>query len=544
MKTPLNNFPQKMNFILLATWFAVVAILGFMPTTAGAAPATVSGGVQADSRQAKAKGGPPKLTIKSPANKTIFTNADQSVTGMVKGKSTIAVVYYELNGTGWTNASTATGWSNWYANVTLDPGANTVQAYAVDTMGTASKIDKISLTFRPVPDSVSGMTMMVSSNGVDNFAMSFTNTTFSQQAVNANFVDGVGTFSFARVNNTTGKLTVRYTAPPNAVSGEQTVNLQFKDATSGLLTNNDGSTSAFVLSLATNLAPVSLGGATLPLISTNNSQQRILTFTAQPSILNNGNLYNVDNPLVISVSAAFVGNIGDRVNVLFSRIKTSSIVTNAFAGTVIAATTGAATNTVTVLFDSSAFVTGQKLYAPAAGSLLNVVTYYYTNYISGVADSTGTGTYTYTNYSPVGALLTLAETNLNSVYVLTFVTNGNSGTYYAELTPSGGPSGSDAGVFGQVAPPQIVTQPQDTTVTNGDAATFTVTTSGSTPLNYQWLGGNIILPEAGSYSGTATPTLTVSPVNNINTPLNYQVIVTNSFGSVTSSVANLTIITP
>ncbi len=592
MKTPLKSFFKKINFSFLAISFVAGAGFGFIPVTALAATSTITvtvdGGTvspnyagkqlvigQTYKLQAKPKSGfdfvgwtgsqttdaekisfvmdlnldftatfadvkKPKLTIKTPSNKSTSTNNAVQVTGVVKDNSTIAQVFYQLNGSGWLLASTANGWSNWWANITLDPGTNIFQAFAVDMADNISSTNKITLTYRPLPASLSGQAMVVSSGDMVDFTMNFTNTSFSQSAANTNFVDGVGTYTFTKVNSTTGKLTVRYTAPSNATSDGKTAYLQFTGANSGQLTNGDSSISTFVLSLVTNSVPVSLGGAEFSLASTNSDTQRILSFIAEPAILDNGNLFNVANPLVISVSSAYAGNIGDRVSVLFNHFKSTSVVTNIFVGTVIAATSGAATNTVTVLFDSSSFVSHDKSYVPVAGSLLNVLTFYYTNFISGSVDSAGTGTYTYVIYSPLGALLNLTQTDQNSSYVLTFDSTGDSGTYYEQISPTGSASSSDAGSFNLIAPPQIITEPQDTTVTNGATATFSVFASGSPALIYQWQTNNVNLADGGNISGSASPDLSVSNVTT-NDANSYLVIVSNSFGSVTSSVANLNI---
>jgi hypothetical protein len=478
----------------------------------------------------------PKVTIKAPAKKSALTNDELQIVGMVKDNSTVAVVYYRLNGSDWANASTSNGWSNWWANVSLLPNTNVFQAYAVDTAGNVSPVASLKLNYRAAPDSLSGQTLTVSTEGDPAFTMSFTNGTFSQTAADPSFVDGVGTYTYKRVGSTTGKLTVKYTAPPNAVSSGKTTSLEFTGADSGVLTNGDGSSSDFMISSATSSVPASLGGAEFSLVSTNDDSQRILSFIAEPTIVDNGNLFNVANPLVISVSSAYVGNVGDRVSVLFNHFKSTSVVTNTFFGTVIAATTVADTNTVTVFFDSSSFVSQDKTYAPIAGSVLNVVTFDFTN----MPDSSGTGTFAYAPYSPVGALLQLTQTNENSFYVLTFDDTGTSGTYYEQFTPVGGDPASDAGTFNLIAPPQIDIQPQSLTVSNGATATFTVSASGSAPLAYQWLENTNEITDGGNISGSATPTLTVSDVST-NDAAGYQVVVANSFGSVTSSVANLSI---
>lgn len=81
-------------------------------------------------------------------------------------------------------------------------------------------------------------------------------------------------------------------------------------------------------------------------------------------------------------------------------------------------------------------------------------------------------------------------------------------------------------------PPSICVQPQPVIVNAGSNASFTVTAYGSPPLNYQWLfnGTNI--------SGATSSSLTISNVAQCNLG-NYDVVVSNDFGSITSSNAVL-----
>src|SRR5467141_1750836 len=82
----------------------------------------------------------------------------------------------------------------------------------------------------------------------------------------------------------------------------------------------------------------------------------------------------------------------------------------------------------------------------------------------------------------------------------------------------------------------ITTQPASQSVTIGQTATFSVTaTSGTLPLNYQWRknGANI----AGATLSTYTTPATVTSDNGAT----FDVIVTNSAGSVTSASATLTV---
>ena len=94
--------------------------------------------------------------------------------------------------------------------------------------------------------------------------------------------------------------------------------------------------------------------------------------------------------------------------------------------------------------------------------------------------------------------------------------------------------------------PHITAQPaalQATTV-NGSAS-FSVTADGSPTLTYQWqatnsAGGFTNLVDTGAFSGSATPTLSITPATAAQA-LTYQVVVGNTFGSVTSTPSLLTV---
>jgi hypothetical protein len=89
-------------------------------------------------------------------------------------------------------------------------------------------------------------------------------------------------------------------------------------------------------------------------------------------------------------------------------------------------------------------------------------------------------------------------------------------------------------------------QPQSRTNNAGTRATFTVTVTGSAP-NYQWRLNGVDLTDGpkifGSISGSTTPSLSISNVLAADAG-SYTVFVANGVGSVTSSVAVLTVIDP
>ena len=83
--------------------------------------------------------------------------------------------------------------------------------------------------------------------------------------------------------------------------------------------------------------------------------------------------------------------------------------------------------------------------------------------------------------------------------------------------------------------PTITTQPLNQTVAAGQAATFSVVAGGTAPLSYQWQksGVNIAGATASSYTTPATATTDSGST--------FDVAVTNTVGTVTSSAATLTV---
>jgi hypothetical protein len=84
--------------------------------------------------------------------------------------------------------------------------------------------------------------------------------------------------------------------------------------------------------------------------------------------------------------------------------------------------------------------------------------------------------------------------------------------------------------------PTVTTQPQSQVVTQGQNVTFSVVATGTAPFHYKWYLN-------GSQLGPDNSTLTINNVG-ANNSGNYAVVVNNSWGSVTSSVAALTFSNP
>jgi hypothetical protein len=127
-----------------------------------------------------------------------------------------------------------------------------------------------------------------------------------------------------------------------------------------------------------------------------------------------------------------------------------------------------------------------------------------------------------------------------SSLLLANVQASDSGSYSVVVSNSlGAVTSSNAVLTVSVAdsPPSIVAQPQSLTRNQGGSATFGVTVAGSVPLYYQWsLNGT---PLSGATQNTYTDS-NVQPAD----AGTYVLVVTNTFGSATSSVALLTVIVP
>jgi hypothetical protein len=121
----------------------------------------------------------------------------------------------------------------------------------------------------------------------------------------------------------------------------------------------------------------------------------------------------------------------------------------------------------------------------------------------------------------------------SSSYTIANVTPANEGQYRVVVSNSDGPTPSNPAALTVNTVPHISTQPLSQVADPNSTVTFTVVASGGRPLNYQWLSGT-------TPAGANTNTLTL---NNVQTgdSGNYTVVVSNSFNSVTSTVARLTV---
>jgi len=106
--------------------------------------------------------------------------------------------------------------------------------------------------------------------------------------------------------------------------------------------------------------------------------------------------------------------------------------------------------------------------------------------------------------------------------------------YQCSITGLCGSTNSNTVALAVNNPPAITAQPTDLSLSAGDAATFRVTASGSTPLLYQWRKND------SPIAGANQPNLIINPVNASDAG-QYDVVVSNPCNSATSFKALLSV---
>jgi uncharacterized repeat protein (TIGR03803 family) len=89
-------------------------------------------------------------------------------------------------------------------------------------------------------------------------------------------------------------------------------------------------------------------------------------------------------------------------------------------------------------------------------------------------------------------------------------------------------------------PPHVVVQPTNKTVYTGMNVTLNVVANGTAPLSYQWRLNGTNLTDGGNLTGSTTGILVINNVSVVNSGT-YSVVVSNAYGSATSTDAVLTV---
>lgn len=180
---------------------------------------------------------------------------------------------------------------------------------------------------------------------------------------------------------------------------------------------------------------------------------------------------------------------------------------------------------------------------------------YSTNITSGFLTNSSNNTISVSNLSHlVGLPITFSATNgtLSSAQT----TIQSNGTATANYTASGSGSGSVSGLVGNLttsdvlakatisagANPTISLQPSSITGCPGGTVSMSVTAgSSNTAISYQWYVGTTPLVNNSIISGVTTNTLTFTNPVAANNATNYNVVVSNGCGSITSNNVSLSL---
>ena len=91
--------------------------------------------------------GQPKLRIALPKSGQRVNDTSFTVSGTASDNQAVWAVLYQLNNGGWYPATTDNFWTNWSVQVTLTPGTNVVEVYAVDPIGNSSATNCVSFQY-------------------------------------------------------------------------------------------------------------------------------------------------------------------------------------------------------------------------------------------------------------------------------------------------------------------------------------------------------------------------------------------------------------
>ena len=151
--------------------------------------------------------------------------------------------------------------------------------------------------------------------------------------------------------------------------------------------------------------------------------------------------------------------------------------------------------------------------------------------------ATGTGTLTY-QWEKNSVNIAGATAASYTTPVTTAADSGS--TFSVAVSNSAGSTTSNAAslAVSDPLPPTVATQPQNQTVTEGQAATFSVTAAGAGTITYQWQKDSVSITGATGASYT-TPAATAADSGST-----YAVLVGDCAGSVTSSAAVLSVQVP
>lgn len=206
----------------------------------------------------------PVCVILSPAANQRLSSPLITATGRASDNVAVADVNYNLNKTGW-NAATLANGTNWTtAGLTLQPGTNTLSAYAVDPTGNLSLTNTIKVVYATSgglpPAAMAGFNLQLTADDSESLNLSFGTATFAKSVTDANSEAAAGNYTYTVLSTNTAQLDLTDVAPEDKAGNTTTATFTFTNATSGLFTTDSGTNGVFAITASPALVPASLVG--------------------------------------------------------------------------------------------------------------------------------------------------------------------------------------------------------------------------------------------------------------------------------------------
>ncbi len=187
-------------------------------------------------------------------------------------------------------------------------------------------------------------------------------------------------------------------------------------------------------------------------------------------------------------------------------------------------------NTCTVTPVSSAAIELTVNTAPSISSQTGNVNVCSASAAAFSVTASGTAPLTYQWYNSSGAIAGAT----NNLYTIGSAITASAGNYYCIVTNSCGSVTSNQIPLTVNSAPSVSSQPSSLTRCETQSAIFTIVTTGTSPITYQWYKGGIGITSATSNS------YLISPVSSSDAS-SYYCVATNSCGSATSTSVTLTV---
>ncbi|MDB6056419.1 MAG: large protein [Verrucomicrobiales bacterium] len=159
--------------------------------------------------------------------------------------------------------------------------------------------------------------------------------------------------------------------------------------------------------------------------------------------------------------------------------------------------------------------------------------------------ATGTGPLTYAWSKNGGVLANNAKISGAASATLTVAntSSADEATYTVVVSNGAGSATSSGATLNVLTPPNITSQPSSLTTNLNALVTFNVTAQSSQQLNFRWVKDGAPIVSNTNMTGITASSLTINSVQATDSG-SYKCIITNATGSVSSSMATLTVLVP